>query len=162
MVRTICPSLPMRMKALGVNVDPAAPSALRIEELVVKPMRRPPPSAALALKHCLRERSTVMSGLLLAVRRAVRRVLDSLADSHIRAAAANVPRHGGVDIAIGRVGLGGEQRRRGHDLARLAIAALRHLQLDPGLLNLFAAGCGANGLDRGDALAGRGSDRRDA
>src|SRR6266446_5803181 len=158
MVRTICPSLPMRMKALGVNAAAAAP----IEGPVLKPMRSPPPSAALALRNCRRERSTVMSGPFLAVRRTMRRVLDSLADSHISAAAADVPRHRGVDIAIGRVGVGREQRSRGHDLAGLAIAALRDLQRDPGLLDLLAGGCGADGLDRGDALAGRRGDRRDA
>src|SRR6266581_5666261 len=150
MVRTICPSLPMRIKALGVNVAPAAPSALRIEGRVVKPMRSPPPRAALALRNWRRERSTVMSGPFLG------RVFDSLADPHISAAAADVPRHGSVDIAVGRVGVGREQGRRGHDLAGLAIAALRHLQLDPGLLNLSAGGRGANCLDGGDALAGRG------
>src|SRR5712691_2630980 len=145
MVRTICPSLPMRMKALGVNAAPAAPSALRIEGLVVKPMRKPPPSAALTLKNCRRERSirlSFMSCPFLAVRRTARRVLDSLADSHISTAATDVPRHGGVDIAIGRVGVGGEQRRCGHDLAGLAIAALRYLQRDPGLLDLLAGGGG--------------------
>src|SRR5438093_1992757 len=104
----------MRIKALGVNVAAAAP----IEGPVLKPMRSPPPSAALALKNCRRERSTVMSGPLLG------RVLDSLADSHVRPAAADVPRHGGVDVAVSRVGVGGEQRRCGHDLAGLAIAAL--------------------------------------
>src|SRR6266446_7711418 len=152
MVRTICPSLPMRMKALGVNAAAAAP----IEGPVLKPIRSPPPSAALALRNCRRERSTVMSGPFLG------RVLDSLADSHIRTAATDVPRHRGVDIAIGRVRVGGEQGGGGHDLAGLAVAALRHLQRDPGLLDLFAGGCGAYGLDRGDALAGRGRDRRDA
>src|SRR6266850_2317308 len=152
MVRTICPSLPMRIKALGVNAAAAAP----IEGPVLKPITSPPPSAALALRNCRRERSTVMSGPFLGG------VLDSLADSDIRTAAADVPRHGGVDIAVGRVGLGGEQRRCGHDLAGLAIAALRHLQLDPGLLDLLAGGGGADGLDRSDALAGRGRDRRDA
>src|SRR6266705_1535370 len=152
MVRTICPSLAMRIKALGTNAAAAAP----IEGPVLKPMRSPPPSAALALRNCRRERSTVMSGPFPG------RVLDSLADSHISAAAADVPRHGGVDIAVGRVGVGREQRRRGHDLAGLAITALRHLQRDPGLLDLSAGGRGANGLDGGDALAGRGSDRRDA
>src|SRR6266705_6708920 len=130
MVRTICPSPPMRIKALGVNAAAAAP----IEGPVLKPMRSPPPSAALALRNCRRERSTVMSGPFPG------RVLDSLADSHISAAAADVPRHGGVDIAVGRVGVGREQRRRGHDLAGLAIAALRHLQRDPGLLDLLAGG----------------------
>src|SRR6266853_4130783 len=155
MVRTICPSLPMRMKAFGVNAAPAAPSA-EWAAPVLKPIRSPPPSAALALRNCRRERSTAMSGPFLGG------VLDSLADSHISAAAADVPRHCGVDVAIGRVGLGGEQRRRGHDLAGLAIAALRYLKREPGLLDLFAGGRGANGLDGGDALAGRCSDRRDA
>src|SRR5205823_614772 len=147
--------LPMRMKALGVNVAPAtswAASASRIERAAVNPMRRPPPTAALTLRKRRRERSTlspsakstlrlsVMSGPFLVVRRA----LDPLADSHISAASTNVPRHGGVDIAIGRVGLGSEQRRCGHDLAGLAIAALRYFQLDPGFLNLLAGGCGAD------------------
>src|SRR5882672_1953135 len=155
MVSTICPSPPMRIKALGTNGAADAP----IEGPVLNPIKRPPPNAALVLRNWRRE---IMSAPFLAVRRTVRRVLDSLADSHISAAATDVPRHGGVDIAIGRVGLGGEQRRRGHDLAGLAIAALRHLELDPGLLDLSAGRCGTNGLDRGHALAGRGSDRRDA
>src|SRR6266853_1838970 len=123
MVRTICPSLPMRMKAFGVNAAPAAPSA-EWAAPVLKPIRSPPPSAALALRNCRRERSIVMSCPFLG------RVLDSLADSHISAAATDVPRHGSVDIAIGRLGVGREQRRRGHDLAGLAIAALRHLEVD--------------------------------
>src|SRR6267143_2603720 len=155
MVSTICPSLPMRMKAFGVNAALAAPSAVRAAP-VLKPIRSPPPRAALAVRNCRRERSTVMSGPFLGG------VLDSLADPDVRTAAADVPRHRGVDVTVARVRLGGEQRRRGHDLAGLAIAALRHLQLDPGLLDLFAGGCGAYGLDRGDALAGRGSDRRQA
>src|SRR5713101_1497265 len=155
MVRTICPSLPMRMKALGTN---GAADAL-IEGPVLNPINRPPPNATLVLRNWRRE---IISGPFLGVRRSVRRVLDSLADSDIRTAATYVTRHGCVDIAVGRLGIGGEQRRRGHDLAGLAIAALRHLKLDPGLLDLSAGRCGTDGLDRGDALAGRGSDRRDA
>src|SRR5207249_3978057 len=50
----------------------------------------------------------------------------------------------------------------GHDLAGLAVAALRHLQRDPGLLDPSAGGGGTNALDRRDAPAGRGRDRRDA
>src|SRR3979490_1101196 len=103
-----------------------------------------------------------MSGPFLAVRRTMRRMLDSRAYSHISTAATDVPRHRGVDIAIGRVGLGREQRRRGHDLAGLAIAALRHVKRDPGLLDLPARGGGAYGLDRSYALAGRSRDRCDA
>src|SRR6266852_8095342 len=139
MVRTICPSLPMRIKALGTN---GAADAL-IEGPVLNPINRPPPNAALVLRNWRRE---IMSCPFLGVRRSVRRMLDSLADSHISAAATDVPRHGGIDIAIGRVWFGGEQRRRGHDLAGLAIAALRYLQIDPGLLNLLAGRRLADGL----------------
>src|SRR6266513_925714 len=155
MVRTICPSPPMRMNALGVTAALAVLSAVSVAP-VLKPMRSPPPSAALALRNCRRERSTVMSGAFLGG------VLDSLADPDIRTAATDVPRHRGVDIAVGWVGICGEQRRCGHDLAGLAIAALGHLQLDPRPLNLSSGGCGADGLDRSDALAGCGRDRRDA
>src|SRR5947207_13060495 len=115
MVRTICPSAPMRMKALGVNAAPAAPSAAWGAP-VRKPIRSPPPSAALALRNCRRQRSTLMSGPFLGG------VLDSLADSHIATAATDVLRHCGVDVAIARVRLGGERRRRGDDLAGLPIA----------------------------------------
>src|SRR6266853_3008312 len=156
MVRTICPSLPMRIKALGAN---GAPEGLSAAADVLNPINRPPPNAALVLRNWRRE---IMSAPFLGVRRAVRRVLDSLADSHISAAATDVPGHGGVDIAVCRVWFGGEQRRRGHDLAGLAIAALRDLEIEPCLLNLPAGGCGTDGLDRGDSLAGRGSDRRHA
>src|SRR5882762_9852196 len=151
MVSTICPSLPMRIKALGTNGAADAP----IEGPVLNPIKRPPPNAALVLRNWRRE---IMSAPFLGVRR----VLDSLADSHISTTAADVSRHRGVDIAIGRLGIRSEQRRCGHDLARLAIAALRHFELDPGLLDLLAGGGGTDGLDRSDALAGRGRDRRDA
>src|SRR5260370_39656001 len=109
-------------------------------------MTSPPPIAALTVRKRRRERSTlVISAPFLAVRRPVRRVLDSLADSHIRTAATNASRHGGVDIAIGRAWLGGEPRRRGHALAGPAIAALRHLQPEPGPLGLLSGGGVARG-----------------
>src|SRR5713226_2716306 len=91
-----------------------------------------------------------------------RRALDTGADSRISAAAADVPGHGGVDVGVGRFGLGGEQRGGGHDLAGLAIATLRNLELVPGLLNPFTGDGGANGLDRGDALVARCGNRRHA
>src|SRR6267143_66474 len=103
MVRTICPSAPMRIKALGTN---GALAALSAAADVLNPINRPPPNAALVLRNWRRE---IMSAPFLGVRR----VLDSLADSHISAAATDVPRHRSVDIAIGRLGIGREQRRRG-------------------------------------------------
>src|SRR6266404_888654 len=173
MVRTICPSPPMRTKALGVNGGLAtlwAASAAPMDGPALKPMRRPPPTAALTVRKRRRDRSTpspstrsiirweVMSGPLLGARHK-RRALDSLADARIGSAATDVSRHRGVDVGVARLRHGGEQRRGGHDLPGLAIAALRHVQLDPGLLNLLAGRRGANGLDRGDALPGHGGDR---
>src|SRR6266853_402868 len=122
MVRTIFPSLPMRMKALGVNGGLATlwvASAAPIEGPVVKPMRRPPPTAALTLRKRRRERSTpspstrsitrleVMSGSLLVARYNMRRVLDSFTDARIGTAATDVSRHRGVDVGIARLRLGG-------------------------------------------------------
>jgi hypothetical protein len=43
------------------------------------------------------------------------------------------------DSISGRLGLRGQQRRGRHDHAGLAIAALRDLTLDPGLLNPVGA-----------------------
>src|SRR5258708_25051825 len=104
MVRTFCPSPPIRTKALGVNGGLAtlgAASAAPIEGPVVKPMSRPPPIAALTLRNRRRERSTpslstrsiirlqVMSAPSLVVRQTLRRALDSRADAHIGPAATD-------------------------------------------------------------------------
>src|SRR5258706_14043838 len=104
MLRTTCPSFPMRMKALGVTGGLAtlfAALAAPIEGPVVKPISRPPPTATLTLRKWRRDRSTpsrstitrsqVISGHFLVVHRTLRRALDSLTDAHIGAAAADVP-----------------------------------------------------------------------
>src|SRR5438132_14233352 len=59
-------------------------------------------------------------------------------DAAIGAAAADVAIHVGVDLIAGRLGILFEQGRRLHDLAGLAIAALRDLLGDPGLLQRVA------------------------
>ena len=64
---------------------------------------------------------------------------DRVADAHIGHAAAEVAVHDGVDVLVGRGREVLEQRRRLHDLARLAVAALRRLKLDPGLLQRMPA-----------------------
>src|SRR5215472_16117787 len=51
-----------------------------------------------------------------------------------RAAAADVC-YRLCELVVGRMGIAREQRAHGHDHARLAIAALRHLVLDPGFLH---------------------------
>src|SRR5437016_5211105 len=151
------------MNAFGANGSPAifsaVPTALTGRP-AVNPISTPPPSAALALKKRRRERSRlsrstrpitrseVMSGPFLVARRSSRRVLDPVTYARIGPAAADVSGHGSVDVGGAWLRVGGKQCRRGHDLAGLAIAALRHLQLDPRLLDLLAGSCGANGLDR--------------
>src|SRR5262249_35634871 len=90
------------------------------------------------------------------------RLLDRSADARIGAAAADVAGHGAVDVRIARLGVGGEQRARRHDLARLAVAALRHVERKPGRLGLPACRGGADGFDGGDALSDRRRNRRNA
>ena len=53
----------------------------------------------------------------------------------------------------------GEQRGRAHDLAGLAVAALRHVLLDPRLLHGVEPVAARQALDRRDALAARRRDR---
>ena len=60
--------------------------------------------------------------------------MHGAADGAVGAAAADVGQDF-VDVLVARLGLGLEQRRRGHDEAGLAVAALGHLLLDPGLLH---------------------------
>src|SRR6202011_2185104 len=57
----------------------------------------------------------------------LRRAVDGLADAVVRTATTQVAVHGRVDFLIARRGLARKQRHRLHDLARLAIAALRHI-----------------------------------
>jgi hypothetical protein len=55
-----------------------------------------------------------------------------------------------------------QERRRGHDLTRLAIAALRDLAVEPSLLDLVAGRCCADRLDRRDLGVANAVDGRDA
>jgi len=48
------------------------------------------------------------------------------------------------------VGVTREQRSCGHDLTRLAVAALHHLQIEPGSLDLSTGVRGADGFDGRD------------
>src|SRR5437762_965572 len=68
-------------------------------------------------------------------------------------AAADVAGHRGHDLLVGRVGALRQERRRLHDLARLAVAALRHLLGDPRLLEGMLP-LGVEPFDRRDLLSG--------
>src|SRR5580658_9835533 len=69
------------------------------------------------------------------------RDLDGLAYPAVSHAAADIPGHHRVDVAVGGVGIVCQQSRRLHDLSRLTVTALWDLQLKPrGLERMFALG----------------------
>src|ERR1700756_2595622 len=86
--------------------------------------------------------------------------MDGAAKPFVSSAAANVG-DTSVDIGVRGVGISLEERRRGHDLPRLAIAALRHVLGEPSLLDRVFAVRGKP-LDGSDAGALDGSDRHRA
>src|SRR5882762_11233621 len=93
------------------------------------PSARPPPATAVPTMKLRRESVRFISRLLSAGGHLHRRP-----DALIGAAAADV-RHGVVDLLVGRLRPLPEQRRRRHDLPRLAIAALRDVERRPCLLH---------------------------
>src|SRR5712675_831817 len=164
MTNVTLPTRSMRRKAFGANgallvrVSRTSPRAGR-----PKPSSKPPPMALVTVRKLRRDgeaRSRVFTSHL--------RVgdagglLDGRTDTRIGTATADVARHGIVDIRIARPGLRGEQRACRHDLARLAVPALRHIQRLPSRLDFLARGRGSDGLDGGDPLAGRRGHRGDA
>src|ERR1700729_1659058 len=77
-------------------------------------------------------------------------------NSSIGCTTADISAHGRVDIGVGGPLIALKQGRGRHDLAGLAVPALRHLQLDPGALNgpSVPASKALNGTDM-PALHGR-------
>ena len=86
---------------------------------------------------------------------------DRGADAWIRAAAADVAGHRGGDVGVRGIRVARQRRGRGHDLARLAVAALNDLPVEPGLLNPGARRCRADRLDRRDLGGADAVDRGD-
>src|SRR5712671_1280517 len=74
-------------------------------------------------------------------------LFDGGTNPRIASAAADVARHGCVDLGITRARGVRKQRRGGHDLAALAIATLRHVQGQPFLLHSLSDFGRANPLD---------------
>src|SRR5580692_7423590 len=141
----------MRMKAFGAKsaFGSAASAALSREMETLR--NRPPPTAAVAFsivrRVSMREDEDAVMGEPPSSR--TRGLLDRGANAHVRAAPADVSGHRGVDVGILRLGCIGQQSGGGHDLARLAIAALRNLEVHPRLLDL------ASRLGCADSLDGR-------
>src|SRR5262252_2591791 len=153
------------MNALGANLPPVLSGGCS-GSLTARAGRWKPSTNAPATPLCRtarREgerarwpREDIGSLLCLAVARGA---LDRLADADIGAAAADVACHGSVDVRIIRVRRVSEQRRRRHDLTRLAIAALDDFQIQPGLLDRSSGTRSADALDRGDGAIANDADR---
>src|SRR3954468_14400022 len=79
--------------------------------------------------------------------------LHGAANAVVGGAAAEIAAHRYVDVRIGRFAISGQEADRRHDLPGLAIAALRHVELDPGVLNRLCD-FAADALDRRYGLAG--------
>src|ERR1700683_1734454 len=88
------------------------------------------------------------------------RGMDRRANTGIGSAAANVAAHRGIDVSVGRRCIFFKQCRGRHDLAGLAVAALRYLQRDPGGLYRFR-GLALEALDSSDLSPGHPRQRHD-
>src|SRR5262245_36387349 len=88
----------------------------------------------------------------------IRGVVDCRADLLKSSAAADIG-DGLVDVLVGRLRLLLEKRCDRHDHATLAIAALRNIVGDPGLLHLMQRAIAGETFDGGDLLAGGFADR---
>src|SRR5579872_2686807 len=87
--------------------------------------------------------------------------MNGAPDPLVSAAAANVPRHEIGDLLVGWVRRFLKHCRRRHDLAALAVAALRNILGDPRFLQWVQA-IRAQTLNRGDFFARDLRNRRDA
>src|SRR5262245_18845056 len=88
-----------------------------------------------------------------------RRSPDGAADTRIGSAATEIRE--ARDVVLARRWLAREHRRGGHDLAGLAVAALRHVLFDPGALDRVQAGR-PEPFDSGNATPRRAGDRQRA
>src|SRR6266404_1193310 len=127
-----------KIRAVGIlraKVSPAAPSRNPRREIVV--------ISIIFMAH-----ASLLSG-----------ALDGAEDAWIGAAATNIPVHVTNDVVAARILLACEQRSRLHDLSGLAVTALRHLQIHPGLLQRMVA-IGREAFDGGNSLPRYRCDRR--
>src|SRR5215831_16558442 len=124
------------------------------------PSASPPPAAAEPTMNLRREGFAMLVLMVVSPSGFLRRVgghVHRRPDALVGAAPADVG-HRLVDVGVGRFGLLCEERRRSHDLSRLAVAALRHIDRGPGLLHGMRA-VARQAFD-GDDLVG-GLDRAD-
>src|SRR6185295_2710257 len=114
------------------------------------PIASPPPAAAAPIR---KERRSIFGIKFMTAPLRVRSHVDRFADLLEGAAATDIGDRL-VDILVGRLRLLGEKRGDRHDHPALAVAALRHVVRDPGLLHLGEHAALREALDGGDLLAG--------
>src|SRR5579862_18195 len=133
------------------------PSAARTTALPPKglmPIANPPPTAALVTMKVRRE---IRGAWFMVFSLCLGGRVDRFAHLLEGAAAADVGDRR-VDLRVGRIRRFLQQRCRRHDHAGLAVAALRHVVREPGLLHLVELAVRRQAFDGGDFLADRGAD----
>src|SRR4249920_1953049 len=122
------------------------------------PSARPPLTAAVPTTN---ERRLILATQFMSASLSARGRMDCLADLLISTAAADVGDLA-VDVLIAGFGLVLQQRRDRHDHSALAVAALRHVVIDPGLLHLVQSAVLGKAFDGGDLLTVGQADRNRA
>ncbi len=87
--------------------------------------------------------------------------MNAGANPNVGCAAAKIPAHRLINVRVSRMGRARQQCSGAHDLSCLAIAALRHVQLDPGFLQRVS-GVGGETFDRGDLRVAQRRNRQQA
>src|SRR6266851_2057808 len=120
-----------------------------------RPSARPPPTAA---EPTMKERRLIFGSNVMVAPSGLGGHVDRFAHLLEGAAAADVGDRG-VDVGVGRLRLRLEQSRHRHDHAGLAVAALRHVVIDPRLLHLVQGLARGQAFDRGDLSVAHCADR---
>src|SRR3984885_7070454 len=136
-------------QALISGEPSAARTAVGPPKGISRPSARPVPTAAVPITKARRLRVGIW---FMAISSNVRGGVNRFTHLFEGAAAADIG-DGVVDILVGRLWVVLEKRRHRHDHAALAIAALRDVVGNPGLLHLMQGAIGSQTFDGGDLLA---------
>src|SRR5690606_3669957 len=124
-------------KALS-EAPSAMPVAAPAAKGIVAVSASPPPASTPALRTARRDISMVaVSGIGRSIGTG-RGHGDCLLDPAITRAAADIAVHCRIDLPVVGIGIAGEQGTGGHQLTRLAVAALHHILFQPGFLESAA------------------------
>src|SRR5881296_219588 len=152
-------SVPMRTNALGSSAafattsPPARPGPAACANSFgesTTPSVNPAPAFRKSRRRRAKRRLNI-AVICVSLRERRRGVLDGGPDADVGRAAADVAGHRRIDIRVGGFLLNAQQGRSGHDLPRLAVAALHDVELVPSFLHRFGD---AVGFGRGQALDG--------